>query len=83
MFSSHFCHEMKFVCIDFAICDLVHNFETVFHSVYLPTASKIFSEISVMHRKRQMTVFQALLLFQKRFPDAVNNQYALSHKKQH
>ena len=43
-----------------AICDLVHDVETIVHLSYVLTASG------------KIAVSRASLIFQKRFPDAVN-----------
>ena len=37
--------RLLFFCFVVAICDLVHDVETIFHFSYVLTASEIFSEI--------------------------------------
>ena len=50
----------------------MHDVESIFHLSYVLTASGFFSEIRVMPVKLQIAVSGASLIFQKRFPDAVN-----------
>ena len=49
-----------------AICDLVHDVETIFHLYYVLTAS------GNLFRNMSDACETASLIFQKRFPDAVN-----------
>ena len=54
------------------MCDLVHDVETIFHLSYVLTASgNLFFNMSDAV-KLQIAVSRASLIFQKRFPDAVN-----------
>ena len=57
--------EIIIFCFFVAICDLVQDVKTIFHLSYVITASEnLFLKIIVVSR--------ASLIFQKRFPDAVN-----------
>ena len=55
--------EIIIFCFSVAICDLVHDVETIFQLFYLLTASG---------NLQKNAVSRASLIFQKLFPDAVN-----------
>ena len=64
--------EIIIFCFVAAICDLVHNVETIFHLSYVLTISgNLFCNISDA-RETANGSFTASLIFQRRFPDAVN-----------
>ena len=52
----------------------MHDVETIFHISYVLKHLEIFSEIRVMPLKLQIAVSRASLIFQKRFPEAVNTE---------
>ena len=65
-------------CFVIAICDLVHDVETIFHLSYALAASgNLFRNMTDASETAncsftEFAVSQGSLIFQKRFPDAVN-----------
>ena len=58
--------RLLFLCFVVAICDLVHDEKTIFNLSYVLRASG--------NLLLQIAVSRASLIFQKRFPDAVNTK---------
>ena len=64
-------NKCSLFCFVVAICDLVHDGETVFYLSYVITASRnLFFDMSVPV-KLQIAVSRALLIYQKKNPVAV------------